>query len=111
MPDRFEAEPYLDPIRRARWLHEFSSEPFFSDELPCEYCGRPVSECACDNAPDEPMCPALEELIQIALKKPITVGQLHKVFVAHKLVCRDCGAPKKMPKRETGTILPERKAA
>ena len=101
--DRFQAEPYLDPIKRARYLHEFAAKPFFSDELPCEYCGHPVSECGCDNAPEDPICPALGVVIEAALKKTITVGELHKVFVAHRLVCQECGAPKKMPKRETGS--------
>jgi hypothetical protein len=73
--------------------------------------GHPVSECCCDNAPDEPICPFLEKSIQEALKKPITVGELHKVFVAHRLVCQDCGAPRKMPERESNSVLPARRAA
>ena len=59
MPDRFNEFPIEDLIMQDRWRREETAEPFFAEAPPCEYCGHPESECACDDAPDEPVCPAL----------------------------------------------------
>jgi|ERR1035437_1420989 hypothetical protein len=107
MSDRFESEPYLDPIRRARYLREFTAEPFFTTEPPCVDCGHPLSKCACNEAPDEPVCPNLYPQIVAARN----VREIRLICQAHRLVCPACGGFRKMPERETTPAMPARKAA
>ena len=107
MPDRFDSEPYLDPIRRARYLQEFAAEPFFSTESPCVDCGHPLSECACQEAPDEPVCPYLYP----ALVAARNVREIHQICQAHRLTCPDCGGVRKMPGSEIQEPMPAKKAA
>jgi len=107
MPDRFESEPYADPMRWNRHLREDLAEPFYSTEAPCLDCGRPLSECACKEAPDEPVCPGLYP----ALVAARNVREIHEVCKAHRLDCALCSGVRKMPGRETAGPMPAKRAA
>ena len=107
MPDRFQEETPEEAAMLALRRREMWAEPFFSDEQPCENCGHPVSKCACDDAPDEPVCPDLYPQLVAARN----VREIHEVCIAHRLVCAGC-AGRKQPGRATGeTERKDRKAA
>lgn len=83
-------------------------EAFFTESLPCESCGAPVSErtwnaehelwvgsdCSC-NAPDLPVPQCLIAVLESAK----TVGELCDSVRAHKLECAVCG-PARLPRKE-----------
>ena len=98
MPDRLEQFPIEDLIMRDRQRREEAAEPFFAEESPCEYCGPLASECGCDDAPDDPVCPGLYPLL-IAARN---IREIVNVCKAHRLTCPACGAAAKKPvDRET----------
>jgi hypothetical protein len=91
--DRFEEFPIADLIIQDRQRREKAAEPFFATEPPCEYCGHPASECGCDDAPDDPVCPGLYPLLVAARN----VREIVNVCKAHRLTCPACGAAAKKP--------------
>lgn len=83
---RFQEETFADAMLLSRRRKEQAAEPFYAESEPCEDCGRPVPECAC-NEPDEPVCLALYPQLMAAK----TVRELSRICRAHKLVCAACG--------------------
>ncbi len=75
-------------------------EPFFTEALPCESCGAPVSErtwnqeheiwigtdCSC-NAPNQPLPACMIAVIEAAR----TVGELCDSVKQHRQTCPVCG--------------------
>jgi hypothetical protein len=117
--DRFQSEPYS--LRRNRddddLLPSLNPQPFFTEAVPCEFCGRPASQrywnpeaelmigvgCECET-PDDPICPELLEPIAAAK----SVAEIVKVCKKHRATCPVCNP--KIRKMEP-TNAPERKAA
>ena len=99
------------------------SEPFFTEALPCESCGKPV-DCdrrpatwdeslmvgpCCqeiDNTPSVPTCPALYELMMSCE----TVGELCDFSKSHKAHCPTCQGIKKQIASEVNETRKERVA-
>ena len=107
MPDRFQEETFEDAVMLARRRRELWAEPFFTTEPPCVDCGHPLSECACNEALDEPVCPNLYPQLVAARN----VREIRGICQAHRLTCPDCGGFRKMPERETVPKMPARKRA
>ncbi len=113
--DRFQSEPFSLPRR--------TPEPFYTEALPCESCGRPAQErtfdpdsglwigvnCVCVTIPDEPICSALEGPIMAARN----VREIVEACKAHREYCPIC-KPVQGKEIEMATRSerePERKAA
>jgi ribosomal protein L37E len=104
MPDRFTEETPEEAAMLAMRRRE--PEAFFTYEEPCIDCGYPRSRCVC-NIPDEPVCEDLYPLIMAAK----TLGEVHRVCQAHRLVCAACGDVRKLPERSRETAMMDRKKA
>jgi hypothetical protein len=90
-------------------------QPFFTEALPCESCGAPVSsrtwnaeheiwigsDCCC-NAPDLPIPACLIAVYEASR----TVGELLDSARAHRLTCPVCG-PVELPVKAPAEIEEE----
>jgi len=98
--DRFQSEPYaLRCDRDNDLLPSLNPQPFFTEAVPCESCGRPASErywnpeaqlmigvgCECET-PDDPICPELLEPIAAAK----SVREIVQVCKEHRATCPVC---------------------
>lgn len=97
-------------------------EPFFTQAVPCESCGKPCEErrtatwdetlqvgpCCqeVDNTPSVPTCPTLYDLIMACR----TVGEVCDVSKAHKEHCPVCRGIKKGIASEVNETRKERAA-
>ena len=119
MPDRFTEESASDlecNFRRSR-----ESEPFYTEALPCEACGRPATErvwnaefelwigldcqCATAELPIEPRCIVEYRIVMLAE----ALGELSASVRAHRLTCPVCNGTRKPPMSQMARV--ERKVA
>ena len=120
MPDRFTEESASDlecNFRRSR-----ESEPFYTEALPCEACGRPATErvwnadfelwigldcqCATAELPIEPRCIVEYRIVMLAE----ALGELSASVRAHRLTCPVCNRIRKQP-RSQGAFIEREVAA
>lgn len=95
--------------------------PFFTESLPCESCGAPVStrewnsehelwvgvDCSC-SAPDEPIPACMVQVLEAAQ----TVSELCDSVKQHRAHCPVCNPKlRELPKREPGTERRQKREA